>query len=60
MKEEAVHIDMTPDELLQAAVSRVPRSYLQPWLNKVHHGDGVKLMNKMLAGSIDVIVTSPQ
>jgi site-specific DNA-methyltransferase (adenine-specific) len=60
LKDEAVYIDMTPDALLQAAVNRVPRSYLAPWLNKIHCGDGVELMNKMPAESIDVIVTSPQ
>lgn len=50
---------MTADALLQAAVSSVPRAQLEPWLNKVHCGDCVQLMNKLPAGSISVIVTSP-
>lgn len=59
MTDEAVFIDMSPDALLQAAVSRVPRSYMEAWLNKVHCGDAVELMNRMPAGSVDLCVTSP-
>lgn len=59
MKETPLHIPMSPDALLQAAVTRIPRSYLEAWLNKVHCGDAVTMMNKLPAGSIDLIVTSP-
>lgn len=50
---------MTMDDLLTAAVSRVPQSSMKQWLNKVHCGDCVELMGKMPAGSIGLIVTSP-
>ena len=32
---------------------------MEVWLNKAHKGDCIKEMNKMPAGSIDLIVTSP-
>ena len=32
---------------------------MEAWLGKVHQGDCIELMNKMAAGSIDLIVTSP-
>lgn len=57
--EEAIYIPMTVDSLLQAAVNRVPRGLMEHWLNKVHCGDCIGLMNKMPAGSVDLIVTSP-
>lgn len=60
MKEQPLHISMSTDDLLQAAVNRVPQSSMDIWLNKIHCGDGVELMNRMPAGSVDVIVTSPQ
>lgn len=60
MNDESVSVDMSPDALPQAAVSRVSRSSIKAWLNKVHCGDAVELMNKMPPESIDVIVTSPQ
>lgn len=47
------------DQLLTAAVNRVPLSVIKQWLNKVHCGDCVELMGKMPAGSVDLIVTSP-
>ncbi|MDX1471783.1 MAG: site-specific DNA-methyltransferase [Flavobacteriaceae bacterium] len=47
------------DELLTASVDRVPISGMKNWLNKVHCGDSIELMNKMPAESIDVVVTSP-
>jgi len=59
VNDRPVHIEMTPDALLRAAVSNVPRAQLEPWLNKLHCGDCVELMNRLPAGSIDVIVTSP-
>ena len=32
---------------------------LKPWLNKIHHGDCVELMENMPKGSVDLILTSP-
>ena len=32
---------------------------LKPWLNKIHHGDCLDLMDKMPKGSVDLVVTSP-
>lgn len=54
-----LQIPMEMDELLTAAVSKVPLSSMTQWLNKVHCGDCVELMAKMPAGSIGLIVTSP-
>lgn len=50
---------MTFDDLLSTAVSQDPNSMIEKWINKVHCGDSIKLMNKMPASSIDLIVTSP-
>ncbi len=47
------------DKLLAAAVDRVMPGPMESWLGKVHPGDCTELMNKMPAGSIDLIVTSP-
>lgn len=58
--EETISIPMTFDTLLQAAVNRVPRGLMEHWLNKIHCGDSTELMNTMPAGSVDLIVTSPQ
>ena len=55
----AIHIPMNMDELLTAAVSRVPDRFMRQWLGKVHCGDCIELMNKMPTGSIDLVVTSP-
>lgn len=59
MKDSETHIDMTMDELLTAAVSKVPIRLMKKWLKKVHCGDCNELMNRMPVGSIDLIVTSP-
>lgn len=59
MNENPLHIPMTMDQLLKAAVDRVPDRSMNQWLGKVHCGDCVELMNKMPAGSVDLIVTSP-
>ena len=60
MTEEAVRLPpMEMDDLLSAAVHHVPRALMEHWVGKVHEGDCVDLMNKMVAGSVDVIVTSP-
>ena len=47
------------DDLLTKAVNHVPRHLMEYWLNKVHCGDCVEIMNKIPAGSVGVIVTSP-
>jgi modification methylase len=59
VNERPLYIPLSPDALLEAAVSRVPQGLMETWLNKVHCGDCVELMNKMPAGSVNVIVTSP-
>lgn len=59
MNEKAVFIPMDMDELLTAAVKHVPDKLMAHWLNKVHCGDCIELMNKMPVGSIDLVVTSP-
>lgn len=56
---ERFRISATMDELLRAAVSKVPESAIKQWLNKVHCGDCVELMEKMPAASVGVVVTSP-
>jgi site-specific DNA-methyltransferase (adenine-specific) len=60
MTEKPLHIPMSTDDLVQAAVSRAQQSSMEAWLNKVHCGDGIELMNRMPTGSVDLIVTSPQ
>ncbi len=46
-------------KVLKAAVDKAPNSIMNQWLNKVHQGDCIELMNKMPAGSVDIVVTSP-
>ena len=59
MNRRPIFIDMEMDSLLTAAVTRIPRGLMNKWCGIVHHGDCVELMDKMSAGSIDLIVTSP-
>lgn len=59
MKSAPLFIPASMDEVLTAAVQKVPDSAMKPWLNKIHRGDCVELMGKMPAGSIGLIVTSP-
>jgi modification methylase len=54
-----LYVPATMDELLGAAVRKVPDSAMEQWLGKVHCGDCVTLMDKMPVGSIGLIVTSP-
>lgn len=54
-----LYVDSTVDGLLTAAVNKVPDSAIEYWSGKVHCGDCVELMNKMPAGSIGLVVTSP-
>lgn len=53
------YIPMTLDELLSAAVNITPPRLMEHWINKVHPGDCVELMNNMPVGSVGMIVTSP-
>jgi len=55
----AVYIPMGFDELLTKAVDRIPHGLMEKWLNKIHCGDAVELMEKMPAMSVDLVVTSP-
>ena len=59
MKEASLFVPATMNEMLKAAVKHTPSKLIEPWLNKVHRGDAVELMNKMPAESIPLIVTSP-
>ena len=56
---DKTYIPMTPAELLLAAVTKTPRSLMERWLNIVHCGDCIELMDKMPAGSVELVVTSP-
>jgi len=47
------------DRPLTTTANRSPQNTMKFWLNKIHCGDCVELMNKMPAGSIGLIVTSP-
>lgn len=47
------------DALLRKAATHTRRDLMEPWLGKVHQGDCLKLLAKMEAGCVDVIVTSP-
>ena len=49
---------MTMDQLLTATVQSNPAA-MSRWLNRIHNGDCLKLMSKMPAASVDVVVTSP-
>ena len=53
------YIPMDVDALLKAAVTTIPSGLMEKWLNKVHCGDCIELMNKMPINSVDLIVTSP-
>lgn len=53
------YIDTKMEKILTAAVGKLPARSLEQWLNKVHCGDCIALMNKMPAASVGLIVTSP-
>ena len=53
------YILSTLHKLFTAAVSTVPHSLMGKWLNKIHIGDCIELMDKMPTESIGLIVTSP-
>ena len=49
----------TFSQLITEAVTRTAPHLMEPWLDKVHPGDCLKLMAKLPALSVDAIVTSP-
>ncbi len=59
MRDTTLHVSATIDDMLKTAVKHLPASLMDKWLNKVHCGDCINLMNKMPADSIGLIVTSP-
>jgi site-specific DNA-methyltransferase (adenine-specific) len=59
MSEGSIYIPTEMDDLLNTSVRHVPDNSMEHWLNKVHCGDCVELMNQMPAGSVDLVVTSP-
>lgn len=59
MSEKSVVAPMGMDDLLTAAVRHVPDKLMRHWLNKVHCGDCIEIMNQMPVGSVDLVVTSP-
>ncbi len=59
MKKESTFNTMDVDDLLTAAVKHIPDRLMSHWLNKVHCGDCIDIMNQMPVGSVDLIVTSP-
>ncbi len=59
MTDARLKVSATMDEMLKAAVNHVPSNQMEQWINKVHCGDCVTLMDKMPAKSVGVIVTSP-
>lgn len=56
---EAVHIPLGFHDLLGRAAGQVSPGLMAGWLGKVHKGDCLKLMAKMPAQSVGLIVTSP-
>lgn len=59
MTEKPLHVTATMDAFLKASVNHVPDSQMKLWINQVHAGDCIELMNKMPAKSVGVVVTSP-
>lgn len=60
MREDtAVFIPISADVLLRGALDHVPAKAMKSWLNLIHCGDCVTLMDRMPANSVDLIVTSP-
>ena len=48
-----------PAEADDTSIAPASSDDLKPWLNKIHHGDCLDLMDKMPKGSVDLVVTSP-
>ena len=47
------------DKMLEAVATPLEPEGINPWLNKIHCGDCIEIMNSMPAGWVDLIVTSP-
>lgn len=58
-KEKPLHLPISMDAFLKGAIEHVPDSQMKSWLNQVHCGDCIELMNRMPAKSVGVIMTSP-
>jgi len=58
-QDDPIHVEMSFDDLLTAAVRTVPPGLMAHWLNKCHVGDAIEVMNKMPVESVDLCVTSP-
>ena len=56
---DSLHVAAPMDKFLKAAVEHIPNKVMAQWLNKVHCGDCIELMNKLPPKSVGVIVTSP-
>ena len=56
---ESIIPHMEMDDLLTAAVHHIPARLMERWLNRVQCDDCETVMNKLPAGSVGVIVTSP-
>lgn len=59
MTTQPFSVAATFDQLLKASVKTISPNVMKQWLNKIHCGDCIELMDKMPASSIDVAVTSP-
>ena len=59
MSDSTLRVSVKMDDMLKTAVTHLPASQTKNWLNKVHCGDSVELMDKMPAKSVGLIVTSP-
>jgi len=56
---EVIDTQAGMDDLLTRAVQHIPHRLMEHWLNRVHPGDCVTIMNQIPAGSVDLFVTSP-
>ena len=59
MREEPTVTTMDMNELLTTTAKSLPETSIYQWLNKIHCGDCVEIMNQMPIDSIDLVVTSP-
>jgi len=59
MNKGSIYTPMKMDNPFTTSANNTPDKSMKYWLNKVHCGDCVELMNQMPAGSVDLVVTSP-
>ena len=50
---------MSVEQMLAEAVTSIAPDSMAQWIGQVHQGDCLELMDRMPAGSVDLIVTSP-